>query len=241
MRPMGGWLSALGLCVGLCAGASVARADCRLTGLTVPPMPPPTIRMNVIEPHVQYHHELDLLGLGKVRTREMAQKGVLLGLTRYYEPVRLQVRSHVYGRKSGGEVCASPAEIIMDIGHPVEDVYVANNYPPGSCEYQAVLAHENTHVSINQQVFREVAPRLRQALDEAGREGFPMHFASQKDAERVVQVVQQRIAPVLQHLENRLKQENAKIDTPERYRRDQSVCKNWFPKGTRLPGGVVMK
>ena len=110
------------------------------------------------------------------------------------------------------------------------DVYVSSQYPVGSCQYNAILAHENTHVSINQRLFRKYLGFLRSELARAAlpTPGHPWTAASQDQAEAALDA---RIKPILKNVEARFaaedRRENAKIDTPASYRRTSAKCKDW--------------
>ena len=110
------------------------------------------------------------------------------------------------------------------------DVYVSSQYPEGSCQYNVVLAHENTHVSINQRLYRKHMGLLRSALARAAlpTASHPWTAGSQAQAEAALDA---RIKPLLKRIEQGFaaedRRENAKIDTTASYRRTSAKCPNW--------------
>ncbi len=205
------------------------------------PLPPasarnPTVHLDVLEPRLIYRHDLDLLGLASVRdTFERAPgNGVILGLTRRNDELKVQLRS-ILQRSVDGRTCIWVDDVSARIGDPELDVYVAANYPPGSCEYNVVLEHENRHVAINRGVIAAFGPRIGAQLRAAVHRLFPMITSNPKDVERLPQILIDAVRPSVSAMEDELRRENGAIDTPESYRQANARCRNWFPPGTRLP------
>ncbi len=196
----------------------------------------PTVHLVILEPRLIYRHDLDLVGLASVRdTFERAPgSGVILGLTKRNDELRIRVRS-ILQPSVDGRTCIWVDEVTARIGDPEMDVYVAANYQPGSCEYNVVLEHENRHVAINRNVVAAFGPRIGAQLRAAVRRMFPMITTNPKDAARLPQILIDAVRPVLTAMEAELRRENGAIDTPESYRQAHGRCRNWFPAGTRMP------
>jgi hypothetical protein len=111
------------------------------------------------------------------------------------------------------------------------DVYISRDYPYGSCQYTAILGHEDTHVTINRRVFKKHLARLRTALrtdKTLPLQGNPIRVSSMAEGERIVSARVQAITqPVVRAMEAELRSENAKIDTPESYRKLSARCPTW--------------
>lgn len=223
----------LGVVAGLAFSHSVA-AQC-------PDVPAaarnPTVRLDVLEPRLVYRHDVDLHGLGRIRnTFEKAPAGwVMLGVTITSDQLSMQVRPLV-SRQPGGRLCVWVADVAASMGDPELDVYVAANYPVGTCEYEVVREHENQHVEINRGVVRAWAPRVGAELRRVVASSFPMVLASTADVRRLPRMLMGRLQPLLDGMRAEMREKNGALDTPENYRRTAARCKNWFPSGTRLPG-----
>ena len=210
----------------------VALAQC-------PPPPPaaenPMVRFEVVQPRLIYRHDLDLLGLaGFSDTFETpAEGGVVLGLTRRNDSFSIATRV-VASKIAGGRSCIWVAEVDAQLGGSDMDVYVASNYPVGSCEYDQVMAHENAHVAINNSVLEAYAPRIGAKLREAVHH-FPLVTNNISDGKRVPGLLTEQIKPIYDAMIAELRRRNHALDTPESYRKSQDQCHNWFPPGTRLP------
>jgi hypothetical protein len=190
----------------------------------------------VLEPKLIYRHDVDLFGLAKLQhTFEKAPKGwVVLGVTVRNDELRLEVRSRSLGLP-GGRLCLWVEEVTARIGDPELDVYVAANYPVGTCEYSVVLEHENQHVAINRSVVHAWGPRIGAQLRDVVYRSFPLIVDSAEPAKQAITFLAASVKPLVDAMIEELRQRNGAIDTPENYRRTGERCKNWLPPGTRLP------
>ncbi|PKU23672.1 hypothetical protein CWS72_15490 [Telmatospirillum siberiense] len=196
----------------------------------------PTVRLDVIEPKLVYRHDVDLYGLGRIRnTFEKAPAGwIMLGVTITSDQLSMEVRPVVL-RQAGGSACVWVTEVAARIGDPELDVYVAANYPEGTCEYDVVREHENQHVEINRGVVHAWAPRIGAELRHVVAQSFPVSVAGSADVRQLPRMLMDRLRPLLDGMRAEMRQKNGALDTPENYRRTAARCKNWFPDGTRLP------
>ena len=202
----------------------------------------PTVRFAVEEPRLIYRHDLDLVGLSNyTNTFERAPRGaIVLGLTRRNDPLSLELQT-LQTPSTDGRICYWVTELDARLGGADQEVYVAGNYAPGTCEYQTVLDHESTHVAINQEVLRAYVPILGQALRGAVRQRFPVISRDPGLADRMSEMLMASVEPVYDQMIAELRRRNAAIDTPENYRRTSALCRNWFPPGTPMPDGTLRR
>lgn len=110
-------------------------------------------------------------------------------------------------------------------------VYVASEYPAGSCEYEETLKHEMAHVEIHRRVYAKYSKVLEDALGQArGIPGKtrPLLVGDPEEGQRRLQALIEGIVnPVFDAYQTELAQEQAGLDTPEEYRGIQSRCNNW--------------
>jgi hypothetical protein len=111
------------------------------------------------------------------------------------------------------------------------DVYVSSKYPPGSCQYRAILAHENTHVAINERVYRKYRALLIQALKRDRNlptSSHPLRVATEQEGEAILdRHLKGILTPMEESFRREDRRENAKIDTPASYARTQAKCGDW--------------
>jgi len=128
----------------------------------------------------------------------------------------------------GHRVCATPTTVELDIGYPEFAVTIDGKYAAGTCEYRALLNHENTHVTILRRTLDRFAPRVRARLAEAVARFRPIVVTGDKDAADAVLVRLQRdIDPVIKALRDAANAANGAIDTEKSYAAVTARCGNW--------------
>jgi hypothetical protein len=91
------------------------------------------------------------------------QESLTLGLTRYEPMLELQVP--VRGVKlPNGLACVHVDHVDVTFGYQNVKVYVAREFPQGSCGFNEVLAHEQKHINVNKKILNMYAPRIAQEL-----------------------------------------------------------------------------
>ncbi|TAK98794.1 MAG: hypothetical protein EPO08_18160 [Rhodospirillaceae bacterium] len=191
-----------------------------------------TIRVNfeTHAPSPTYSNALNVTGIRDLfQTRGVAMAGPhtqALGVT-FITPL-FDLEGHTHFEARDGGFCLYFSEIDADFGYGDMDVYVASEYPPGSCEYRTVLDHENQHVAINTQVLREMAPQVRAELERLLTEEQPVFVLDSKSATREkLTDLSQRMKPILAAFQEVLAQRNGSIDTAQNYKTTSAVCRNW--------------
>jgi hypothetical protein len=208
----------------ICGPMGQARAQCARAG-----MPAPMVQLSVSIPIVKYRHDVDLLGLPKIRARSVETvptvKGKLLGLTVYGEGYRYKVQGRSW-RSADGRYCHWLTRVDAELEMPEMTVYVAANYPIGTCEYNVILEHENTHVRITRGVIAQFAPRFDTELRGAVARINPV-LSPQANLNDVKGFLDQALKPFMQQLVGETARGNGVIDTPESYRASAARCQHW--------------
>ena len=65
-----------------------------------------------------------------------------------------------------GTSCVKIAKVEVKLGYSDVVVHVAREIPQGSCGFNEVVAHEQKHVMVNQQLFQQYTPLIQQKLNE---------------------------------------------------------------------------
>ena len=147
--------------------------------------------------------------------------------------VNLQIEGNtetvVMKDKGGWCVSISNVNMQMFLGDII--VLIDKKYPVGSCEYNAIIAHENKHVSVARTVVDFYVPYVRKELERIVDSMSTVRVSEQAQARSVqrqfTREVNQRIQPMLELIKEQLQKGNSDLDTPENYAKETGMCKNW--------------
>jgi hypothetical protein len=149
------------------------------------------------------------------------------GLTSYNEIRRAGVSGKV-AKLANGTFCFMLTEAKVIVGYDTVTVAVDRNYPLGSCEYGAIFDHEERHVAIIKQAYLNEMPAIRSALQAAlVSRGAAVGRTPKEAATRVKAQLEAMLRPHLVKVAQNRRAANAELDTPESYRRTNSLCSNW--------------
>jgi len=179
-----------------------------------------------------YHHEYSteqIEAMSGLRAPSRAAQEP--GLTLFEYEISSQYEMTELGPNFNGPLRVWAKSIDVKFSVTRMEVYVSSKYPRGSCQYETVLAHENTHVAINERVFKKYKALLIRALKmdrNLPTHDHPMRVSSEQEAE---EVLDRNLKGILNPLEASFqaedRRENAKIDTPASYARTQAKCRDW--------------
>jgi hypothetical protein len=213
------------------AAAAQADSACPPYGAAV------EVSFELLDPEPRYTRDLNVTSLRDLlRTRGHVFAGRhqrTLGVTSYQ--ARFVVGGRTYAVPVAGGYCIYLRAVEVEYGYLHHDVFVASELAPDSCEYKAVLDHENQHVAINRAMVREGARRLRQEL-ERRLATLPPKFSRepQLGTDRAIAELQLAAAPVLEDIEQAQAARNAAFDTAGAYDAIGELCANW-DQGTVWP------
>lgn len=190
----------------------------------------PKVTITVRDPQPRLDHSKSVADIGHLARHARHLHGgssVTTGLTVVSGlSTRLAMRASI-ARGTYGH-CARPSEIELTIGFDAIDVYVANRYPQGSCQYLAVLEHENGHVGVAKSVLTLRVKEVRARLEREAANWTSHASANPQDA---ADAANRRLGAALQEEVERMGREmrdrNAKHDSPESYGRTMRQCNPW--------------
>lgn len=204
--------------------------------LACPPSKTP-IKLNfkTVTSPTRYNHGLTLPGIANM---VRSQGGEIGGGSR---PVGLTLANTVFGLeggtsllKRGDGLCAYLTSVEIDFGWERMDVYVPSEFPEGSCEYRAVLDHENQHVAIIRSTLAEFAPRARARVEAIVAQAKPFTTRTQNGAtEAALAPIKTRLSALLREFNELHGARSARIDNPSNYAAVTAMCKNWDGAGTK--------
>lgn len=194
---------------------------------------PPVVTSRTAAPTPEYRYDLKRDAITKLfRSKKKGDVSltqghdVSVGLT--IASFTVQIKASLKGYKAkNGMLCfwVQTAEAALSI--PKTTVYVAANYPRGSCEFDAITAHEAQHVAINREIMLRFAPRMETALRQAVEDVNPIIVVAKEEANQTLNDIQNRMKPLLAQMERERDAANGVIDTPESYKRTRARCRNW--------------
>ena len=114
------------------------------------------------------------------------------------------------------------------MGYDKLKVYIARKYRPGSCNYRSILDHENRHVSVFRNTLVKYAPRVERRLKRFAASLGPVVATSADQAAKILQQkLQRELKPLIREMDREMDFRNAKLDSPQNYRREQARCSQW--------------
>ncbi|MDX2224228.1 MAG: hypothetical protein SFV21_15875 [Rhodospirillaceae bacterium] len=214
-----------------------AHAQAPGTGDCPPYGAPVEISFSMLDPEPALETGLNVTSLRDfLRTRGHVFAGRhqrTLGVTSYQ--ARFVVGGRSYAVPIAGGFCVYLREIEVEYGYLHHDVFVASELAPGSCEYKAVLDHENQHVAINRAMVREGAQLIRRELERRLAVLEPKFSREpQLGTDRAIAELQLAASPVLDGIEQTQAARNAALDTAGAYDAIGELCSDW-DQGTVWP------
>lgn len=117
------------------------------------------------------------------------------------------------------------------LGYAKLEVFIAKEYPPGSCEYSEIAVHESLHVAIHRESYAEFRGEVEKAFREAASlptKANPISAASEEEGRQIVgRLIDRVLDPLRSRFAEELERRQAQIDTPISYRDIQARCRNW--------------
>lgn len=116
--------------------------------------------------------------------------------------------------------------------HLLETIYVASEYPRGTCEFRAVLEHEFKHAQVDRQLLRRWEPRVIRAALAVLREAGTIYVETERqiksEINRLMELIKMRLNEEMNVLSIQRDRYQDLVDTPSEYRRVHNQCANWY-------------
>ncbi len=151
-----------------------------------------------------------------------------IGYTRIQFGWNIGVQVHSSREFEEDWYCSEVTSIKASFEYDSIDVYIASEYPRGTCQYNSILDHERRHVGIFHDTLDEFAPRIEHVLYDALEKMKPERVNNpDRFLERQKDKLEQMIKPLIKELGRVGERRNAALDTLENYRREQEDCLSW--------------
>ena len=144
--------------------------------------------------------------------------------------LEIQNTAEYASRRVGERYCFWVDKMAVVLSYTSLDIYVANEYRKTSCAYRAILAHEKEHVAIAQAYLKRYEPLVRKALTSLliPDPGSPVLVDSAAAAEQEIEALfKELLHPIYQEMHASIGKAQAKLDTPQAYRRVHRRCRDW--------------
>ena len=150
-----------------------------------------------------------------------------IGLTLTEQQFSMRVK--VDAKRIGSDrFCGQLSGVDARLGYDKLKVYIARKYRPGSCNYRSILDHENRHVSVFRNTLVKYAPRVERRLRRFAASLGPVVATSADQAAKILQQkLQRELKPLIREMDREMDFRNAKLDSPQNYRREQARCSQW--------------
>jgi hypothetical protein len=153
---------------------------------------------------------------------ERAPGSYVLGLTRTESRVGIGVQGRMLSDPASGYECVAPRLEIKLTYLPIV-VYVGREFPPGSCSYREILAHEMRHLD----VYLNYLPRAEKVVGDALArrfQGKPLYAPSGQARNLLQREIDSGWMPFIKNEMTKVERLQAAIDTPQEYARLGKVC-----------------
>ncbi len=183
------------------------------------------VRVRADAPAARVRRDLSLAGL----QREAGTAAGTQGLTKVDHATRINL--NLRHETGGGRSCAWLEGVEVDLSPRAVEILIPSEYPEGSCEYEAILAHEREHERVHRESLAEAAKRARAALESAAwlpAKGNPASSAGPDAAESALGAeVDKVVLPIIAEYKESLKASQAELDAPALYRWTSQRCSGW--------------
>lgn len=121
---------------------------------------PPVVRINVFLPDPVLDNSEPQAAIQ--RRAPQSHSGHTVGLYVGALKHRIETESHFVGNPR--QVCVNVAAVTVNLGVADRRIYLAREWPPGSCPYSAILGHERKHQAADDTALRQAAWAIRDAI-----------------------------------------------------------------------------
>ena len=161
-----------------------------------------------------------LTNLGAARARPGQQ---VLGLTRGNAMVRFASNTPSIVDAGGRWECTSP-QIVLTYGFSPLTVYVAREFPQGSCAHKEIHEHEMRHVQAYQKHVADIEKNVSDTLNARFATGAPWRGPAGQATARLQDELNERWLPYVQRELQKVDAAQAMIDTTQEYDRVANAC-----------------
>lgn len=186
-------------------------------------LPKPSVTVKTLEAPLALNTSYGYRSLTNLGASQARPGQQVLGLTRGNATARFTANtpSIVDGGKRWE--CASP-QIVLSYGFSPMTVYVAREFPPGSCAHKEIHEHEMRHVEAYRKHQADIEKTLADTLKARFATGEPWRGPAGQSNARLQDELNERWLPYVQRELRKVDAAQALIDTDEEYARVANAC-----------------
>lgn len=151
-------------------------------------------------------------------------ESVTLGVASYHPLMQFYIPI-IQHLMPDGSFCARAQHVDARIGFKDVTIYIASEFPQGSCDYQAVLIHEQKHIEVNRQLLKEYVPKIQSRLEQYLKINGMFMVPNEAYADKLLR---EKLSKVMDEITQEMSQENQKrqrlVDSPQEYAKNNTVC-----------------
>ena len=142
--------------------------------------------------------------------------------------VSVNTLGKIYGPKN---ICVVPTNINIYIGFSDPVIYLSKNLRPGSCKYNVILRHEQTHQQINAAALRYFLPKLKESIVAIIKNTPAIEIKNKRDGDRATQdlikAYMRQMEPLVDYFKKELLREQKKLDNHKNYQMEGDLCRRF--------------
>ena len=169
-----------------------------------------------IDTHLPYKALTVMKGMARANTW-------VLGLTKTDSQVQIGLAGPMLQYAASGYECVAP-QISVKITYAPVVIYIGREFPPGSCAYDEILAHELRHM----QTYMEHLPRVEKTVRSALAKRFearPLYAPRGTARAALAREIDMGWLPYIKAEMRKVEVLQAAIDSPQEYARLGKACK----------------
>lgn len=192
-------------------------------------LPPPAVTVTQLESPVvldttQNYRTITVLG-----QQDLQGDHRVLGLTKGTSQINVSVKMPYIADASGRWECFSP-QITLTYGYAPMTVYIAREFPPDSCAYNEIYAHEMKHVAAYQEHAKAMAPLFNDALTKRFMTKSVWHGTASIARTNIESEINERWIAYFRSKLDSVSVTQKKIDSPQEYGRIAKSCEGAIEK-----------
>ena len=125
--------------------------------------------------------------------------------------------------------CVIPSKIDIFIGLSNPTIYLANSLVEGSCKYNIVLRHEQTHQQINKTTLEYYLPIFKAAVTNIIKKSPAIMINETNQIEPVTkdltEIYNKTLLPLVDFIKKEISKEQLKLDNQTNYKYEYNLCK----------------
>lgn len=203
-----------------------AKADNELEQECLKYVPKPTVSISTSYGDLQYDHSKSRRHLTALRSSENRVNG--LSTFEHAININAKIRKETIPT---GITCVYPKEVNLHFGageNPI--IYIARDYEKGTCMYNVILRHEQTHQQINQSVLEYYLPEVQDKFIDVVKNNVIASRSYNINITTAREELQKRylevLNPILEDVKTKTAAEQAKLDSDENYDYENSICRD---------------